>query len=177
MARKSHPQPLTLTDPRIVDDHDYLDNPRSPLSPRSPKSPRSPFRFSSKKAQAEGEQPPMQSSDSQRARTTLPPTQNTVSLPSLDSFTSAQGPEKLELDKEQRPARSGFFSNYKASKSSSRLQPNQDAIRQPAEDSMSRDTERPSKVSSQETSRSGTTRLVSLLSSDANANPKCLIRT
>ncbi|KAH6671360.1 hypothetical protein B0J14DRAFT_93765 [Halenospora varia] len=155
MARK--PQPLTLTDPRTVDaEHQFLDNnprsplsPLSPLSPTSPKSPRSPFRFSTKKSQIQGAQP-MQVPDSHNSRTTLPPPQTSVSLSSLQQYTGAS--EAPEKEKQQRPARSGFFSNYKASKSSSRLQ-NAEQVRQVTEDNMSRDTDRPGKVSSQETSR------------------------
>lgn len=172
MARK--PQPLTLTDPRTVDaEHQFLDNnprsplsPLSPLSPTSPKSPRSPFRFSTKKSQIQGAQP-MQVPDSHNSRTTLPPPQTSVSLSSLQQYTGAS--EAPEKEKQQRPARSGFFSNYKASKSSSRLQ-NAEQVRQVTEDNMSRDTDRPGKVSSQETSRTGTTRSVSSLTFRRKAN-------
>jgi hypothetical protein len=151
MARKS-PQPLTLTDPRSVDPQQ-----QSPLSPKSPTSPKSPFRFSSKKGQ--GEQPPMQIADTLSIRSTFPPSQNSVSLPSLQIDSTASGaPEKQEREK---PARSGFFSNYKASKSSSRLQHADAAKHSTTEESMSRDTDRPGKVSSQDVSRIGTTPSVS----------------
>jgi hypothetical protein len=161
MARKSTPQPLTLADPTIVnDEHNFIDSPRSPLSPKSPRSPRSPFNFSSssRKTQPKGEQPPMQAADSQQLRSTLPPSQTTPSLSTLQQTSGASGGQ--DNQERERPSRSGFFSNYKASKSSSRLQQNADTVKQAAEDKMSRDTDRAGiggKVSSQEKPRSGTT--------------------
>jgi hypothetical protein len=164
MARKSTPQPLTLADPANAnDEHDFLD---SPLSPKSPKSPRSPFRFTSstKKGggQSQVDQPSMHAADPPQNRTTnLPPFQTTPSLSALQP--SSAGSSGEERQERERPTRSGFFSNYKASKSSSRLQ-SQDAGRLVIEDSMSRDTDRPAmsgKVSSQEATRSGTTHSVS----------------
>ena len=166
MVRKSTPQPLTLAESSNVDDeHDFLDSPRSPLSPKSPKSPRSPFKFTSTKrgATSQGEQS-MHAADPQQNRTTnLPPSQTSASLSALQQSSAASTGE--ERQDRERPTRSGFFSNYKASKSSSRLQ-SQDAGRQVTEDSMSRDTDRPAmsgKVSSQEATRSGTTHSVSSL--------------
>jgi hypothetical protein len=161
MARKSTPQPLTLPDPTAVDDEqDFIDNPRSPLSPKSPKSPRSPFRFNTKKTQSE--QPHMQGAESQ-TRATIPSSQTNFSLNAIPPYSgNFEGQESQE---NQRPSRSGFFSNYKASKSSSRLQ-NSDTARQAPEDSMSRDTDRPAmsgKVSTKETARTGTTFIVSSL--------------
>lgn len=155
MSRKSIPTALKLTPP---DDQDLIDNARSPLSPISPKSPRSPFRFNSgKKERAQIDQALMQQSDSQQPRTTLPPSQQTLSLPALDQYAGTS--EKQEKD---RTSKGGFFANYKASKSSSRLQ-NSDTPRQRSED-MSTDTDRPAmsgKVSSKENSRTGTTFSVS----------------
>lgn len=155
MARKSSPQPLTLTDPNTANAEvrDTFNDQRSPLSPKTPKSPRSPFRFTSKRGQADGDQPLMQVSDLQPPRATLPPS-TTVSLPSLQQVSGAPEAHDRQERERERPVRSGFFSNYKASKSSSRLQ-NAEAAKQLAEDSMSRDG-RPSEVSSQKASRTGT---------------------
>lgn len=182
-ARKSNPpQPLSLAagsnfnnPPQSQQLFSTIDSPspKSPLSPISPKSPKSPFRLSTKKGQYQGEHPSiqLQPAESQPSRTTLPPSQNTVSLPSLQQYSdnAALGPEKQERERD-RPARTGFFSNYKASKSSSRIQ-NSDTIRQVTEDSMSRDTERPTmpeRVPSQEHARTGTT-FYSLAPSSAGA--------
>jgi hypothetical protein len=162
MARKSTPQPLTLPGPTIGNDaHELIDSPntRSPLSPKSPRSPRSPFKFTSSK---KGEEPSMQPPETQTPRATLPSSQTTPSLSTTQqSSVASAGHDKQDQD---RPVRSGFFSNYKASKSSSRLQ-NSDTVRQVPEDSMSRDTDRPTamsgKVSSQETAKAGTTIFVS----------------
>ncbi|TVY89828.1 putative Rho-type GTPase-activating protein [Lachnellula willkommii] len=158
------PQPLSLgvgsnfNNPQSQQLSSTIDSPspKSPLSPISPKSPKSPFRLSTKKGQYQGEHPSiqLQPAESQPSRTTLPPSQNAVSLPSLQQYSdnAAVGPERQERD---RPARTGFFSNYKASKSSSRIQ-NSDTIRHVTEDTMSRDTERPTmsgRVPSQEHAR------------------------
>jgi hypothetical protein len=173
MARKSNPQPLTLGDGSNLNvnvnpqhNSNFIDGPRTPLSPISPRSPNSPFRLSTKKAQGQnqGEHPSMQPAELQQSRTTLPPSQNTDSLPSLQQYSGAAavGPPERQQERErerERPSRSGFFSNYKASKSSSRLQ-NSDTVRQVTEDSMSRDTDRPAisgRISSQENTRTGTT--------------------
>ena len=160
MTRKSTPQPLTLTDPSVVVDEYENDSPRSPYSVKSPKSPRSPFRFNSSK-KSQSELPSMQAAEPQ-SRSNLPPSQ---SLSSLDQYPSASGQQKQERD---RPAISSFFSNYKAAKSSSRLQ-NSESARPVTEDSMSRDTDHPSmagKVSTKETTRTGTTHSVSSVFSD-----------
>jgi hypothetical protein len=161
MARKSTPQPLTLPDPTVVDDEqDFIDSPRSPLSPKSPKSPRSAFRFNTKKTQSE--QPHMQAAESQ-TRATIPTCQTNFSLNAILPYSGDSEFGGQESQENQRPSRSGFFSNYKASKSSSRLQ-NSDTARQAPEDSMSRDTDRPAmsgKVSTKETARTGTTFIVS----------------
>jgi len=193
MARKSNPQPLTLNAgaDAASQEHNFNDlsihSPGTPLSPKSPRSPKSPFRFSTKKGQGlqsgqetaynQGDLPSLQAADSQQSRTTLPPSQNTVSLPSLQQYQGASGgPERQERERE-RPSRSGFFANYKASKSSSRLQ-NSDSVRQVTEDSMSRDTDRPAmsgKVPSQENIRTGTTSFVSsvLLMRTHTNSPSC----
>ena len=142
MARKSTPQPLTLADPKnlVNDEQDSFG--RSPLSPKSPKSPRSPFRFNSKKnsstqiQQSQPDQSLMQASDTQQFRATLPPSHTAPSLSSTQTSEVSGTQEKQE-----RPSRSGFFSNYKASKSSSRLQQTE-TVRQVQDDTMSRDTDR-----------------------------------
>jgi hypothetical protein len=166
MARKSTPLPLTLADASIVDDeHGFLHSPTSsPLTSKSPKSTISPYIFTTKKgAQSQGEEPPqMQPADPQQKRTNpmLPPSQTSPSLSALQQSSAASsGRERQERE---RPARSGFFSNYKASKSSSRLQPS-DTGRPVTEGDMSRETDRPAlsgQVLSQETNCSGTIYLV-----------------
>jgi len=165
MARKSSPQPLTLGSTNFVDENDlnFIDGSKSPLSPKSPKSPRHPFKFTTKKQRSPVEQPPMQAAEPPQTRGDLPQSQT---LPALYQYSAAPGGEENNKERE-RPARSGFFANYKASKSSSRLQPTDNkAI---TEDSMSRDTDRPAmsgKVSSQDTTRNGTTILFRSSSSD-----------
>ncbi|KAL2072624.1 hypothetical protein VTL71DRAFT_11967 [Oculimacula yallundae] len=141
MARKSTPEPLTLPTNVVENDPNFVG---SPLSPKSPISPRSPFRFSSKSS--------MQAAESQQPRNkVLSSSQTTPSLSAISQ--SSGGSEKQQLKKE-RPARSGFFANYKASKSSNRLQNSSDPANQP--DRMSGDTDRPGmpgRVSSKETTR------------------------
>lgn len=170
-------------------------SPRSPLSAKSPKSPRSPFKFNTKKSQLsqvqaqvqeqqeqqekqqhqQQEQPQrdetssMQEDNSQTSGkdlsiTTGIPTSQT--LPSLSSFQSSRSSDKVGV--KERPSRTGFFSNYKASKSASKLQSSNISRQVNAIDdnNMSRDTDRPAmsgKVSSLETNRSGTTHFVSSL--------------
>lgn len=132
------------------EEHDFNDSTRSPLSPKSPKSPRSLFRSNNpKKTQAD--QPLMQPPDSQFSQTNLPPS---ASLSSLQTHTPVS-----EKNEKGRLARSGFFSNRKASKSSSQLQNNSATLKQGPED-MSRDTDRPAmsgKVSTKENSRTDST--------------------
>jgi hypothetical protein len=157
MARKSIPQPLTLANSLTLDDeHNSIDHPRSPFSPTSPKSPRSPFNFKNSK-KTPIDQSLMQPVDLQQPQATLSPAQQSLSLPTLQ-----QSPITQEKQEKDRSSRSGFFANYKASKSSSRLQ-NSETAKQSLED-MSRDTDRgtmPGKVSSRENSRTGTTHSVS----------------
>lgn len=94
-------------------------------------------------------------------------------LPSLSSFqpsSSPRTPDKVVGIKE-KPSRTGFFSNYKASKSASKLQSSSSSnisrqVNVVEDNNMSRDTDRPAmsgKVSSQDTKRSGTTHSVSSL--------------
>ena len=151
MTRKTVPQPLTLAGSTAVDEqqyeHDFIDSPRSPLSLKSPKSPRSPFRFTRTK-ESQSELPSMQAAEYQ-TRSNLPPSQ---SSPSVQQYT-AVGQE----NQEPAASKSRFFNNYKAAKSSSRLQ-NSESAASVTEDSMSRDTERPSmagRVSSKEAKRTG----------------------
>ncbi|CAG8976600.1 hypothetical protein HYALB_00002113 [Hymenoscyphus albidus] len=167
MVRKSNPEPLTLTESRTAEGETgnrFLDNSQSPLSSsKSPKSPRSPFRLKSKKPSAsETESPQNQTrtrtnDDDQR---TTP--QDTASLPLLQPQTTAteglvaeakEAPQKAERVKEQRPARGGFFSKNKATKNSNQAKANsKTSAKSTAEESMSKDTDRPSKVSAQDTS-------------------------
>jgi hypothetical protein len=162
MTRKNTPQPLTLGNTSVVDDdhHDFIDCPRTPLSLKSPKSPKSPpFRFNrSKKPQSDFafEAPSMQAAEQNQPPSNLPPSEPSSSFQQYP----AAGQENQE-----RPAKTGFFSNYKAAKSSSRLQ-NSESAQPVTEDNMSRDTERPGmagKVSIKETRRAGTTHAVSSL--------------
>lgn len=140
MARKSTPQPLTLPTTIVSDENDFIDSPRSALSPKSPRSPRSPFRFNSKKSQSDFQS--IEAVESQQV-SSIPASQTS---PSLSTTNNTIIPEK----ERERPSRSGFFSNYKASKSSSRLQ-NQER----RQEEMSRDTDpaMSTKVSTKENSR------------------------
>jgi hypothetical protein len=157
MARKP-PQPLTLTSDSIktnANDQNFLETP-TPLSPKSPKSPKSPFRFTTKKTQLQAENTPSMHVADLQTRSTLPPSQTTPSLSTLHYPAAAGGEEGRERERE-RPTRSGFFSNYKASKSSSRLQ-SENA--KSVNEEMSRDSDRPAmtgKGSSNESARNGKT--------------------
>ena len=152
-------QPLTLDESVTVpDDSQHVESPRTPITPKSPRSPRSPFRFAGKKAQLDDEMPQMQAADPQ-SRANLPPSHTTPSLSNLQRAATGAHDEKNERG---QPTRSGFFANYKASKSSSRLQ--SDSARPTNEESISNHAERPiitRKVSTQEPIRPGTTLLVS----------------
>jgi hypothetical protein len=162
MARRSNLEPLTLDESTTAPDTlQYVEGPKTPVTPKSPRSPRSPFRFTTKKPQLEDDQPPTHAADPP-SRTALPASHTTPSLSTLQRQAAHAGEEKN--DKGQ-PARSGFFGNYKASKSSSRLQ--SDSARPASEDNMSTDADRSvitRKVSSQEPTRSGTTHPVSAFS-------------
>ena len=146
MARKSQPQPLTLPDNNIHHEHEYIDSPRTPLSIKSPKSPTSLFRFSTKKTTiGQGALPSMQPTHSPHLRSELPQSQT---LPELNQ--NRGGEENQELEKSTR---SGFFGNYKASKSQKSLD------QRSVGETMSRDTDRPIMservVSAKETNRNG----------------------
>lgn len=150
MARKSTPQPLTLSNPQAVNDNveNLKNDNRSPLSPTSPKTPRSPFRFTTSSKKLQSEETSMQASES--SRSTLP--QTTVSLSDIP-YRAAQ-----ETAGERRPPKSGFFSNFQASKSSSRLQNSERYT--VSEEDMSKDTDQPAmtgRVSSKEPPRTGMT--------------------
>ncbi|KAG9241878.1 hypothetical protein BJ878DRAFT_203689 [Calycina marina] len=121
MARKSQPQPLMLPD-NVNSGSDsqkpsYADSPKSPLSIKSPKSPKSPsiFRFPAKKTPPSPPQigQSMQSTHASHNRSQL--TQS-VTLPALNQYTV-----KEENQDREKPTRSGFFSNYKATKSQKSL--------------------------------------------------------
>ena len=162
---KATPQPLSMTadSSQLTADenHDSIASPSTPstASPRSPVTPGSPFRFTSKKSydkKHQQQQQLMQAAGEPTFGNKEISTSQTAPSLSTPPLSASSGEER---DKESRPARGGFFANYMASKSSSRLQPTE-TIRKVSEDSMSRDTDRPAmsgKVSSQETKRSGTT--------------------
>jgi hypothetical protein len=190
MVRKTGLQPLTLSEPSKgrgdatnSEEHNTVESPLTPLSAKSPRSPRSPFRFNTKKSQSQSQsqssptaqqQQDLRERDEPSARTTDPQTSTFVrdlptsqTLPSLSAIHSSRDPDKFGV--RERPSRTGFFANYKASKSSNKPQV-ADSARQviAVEEDMSRDTDRPAmnvKVSSQDTKRSGTTHFVSSLPS------------
>lgn len=155
MARKSTPLTLNLAPAPLDNERNYVDSSQSPLSLVSPKSPRSPFtsRFSTKKGE---QQASMQASDQPQNRLTPSISNSSFHQPP----TSSGGEGRQDRDK---ATRSGFFSNYKASKSSSHLQP-RDAPNKKSEDSMSRDSDRPTmsgKVSASDAMTTGKTHSVS----------------
>ncbi|CCU74894.1 putative rho GTPase activator [Blumeria hordei DH14] len=130
MGRKSiSPQPLNLPDPKSISDHlHFLDSARSAGSPVSPTSKlsgtRSPFKFNSKKAQAQT-LPATENTQSSKQAPDIPP--SSVTLPFHQPAVSQQTPpnEPAEVEKperRERASRSSFFNNYKASRSSNRLQ-------------------------------------------------------
>lgn len=86
-------------------------------------------------------------------------------VPSLSQYSAAE--ENNTSRERERPARTGFFSNYKASKSTTRFQSSADAARPGTQDSMSRDAEqRPAmagRVSSKESTRNSKTHFVSVV--------------
>ncbi len=149
MGRKPTPQPLAISS-STGDDHEnnIADaGPKSAPSLRSPRSPRSPFRFSTKLGQGFGDHPSMQASEEQQCRRNLSSSPTTPSQSTFQQPFGSDRPEGRERGQERdrpstSPVKGGFFANYKASKSSSRLQP-ADTIRQVTEDTMSRDTDRP----------------------------------
>jgi hypothetical protein len=165
MGRKATPQPLAIP-PASIDDEENNNNvdpgPKSAPSLRSPRSPRSPFRFSTKLGQGFGDHPSMQPPEEQERRRNFTSSPTTPSQPSFQQPLGSERQEGRSRGQEQdrpstSPGKSGFFSNYKASKSSSRLQP-VDTIRQVTEEPMSRDTDRPAapvKVANSEIRRRG----------------------
>ncbi|TGO27333.1 hypothetical protein BPAE_0043g00050 [Botrytis paeoniae] len=100
----------------------------------------------------------------------IPTSQTLPSLSSFQSSSSPRTPDKV-IGIKEKPSRTGFFSNYKASKSASKLQSSSSSnisrqVNVVEDNNMSRDTDRPAmsgKVSSQDTKRSGTTHFVSSL--------------
>jgi hypothetical protein len=171
MARKQNPQPLDISS--AGNDHGTVDNgSKTSLSLKLPKSPRSPIRFSTKfggsgqHLQSFGEHPSMQAGDQQEHH------RNTLCSPTTESFQSFHAPASAGQGgyEQERPAtastKSGFFSNYMASKSANRLQ-SSDTSRSVSEGRMSRDSDRPSmpgKTSASEAKRNGKTSKVSFCS-------------
>ncbi|TGO35617.1 hypothetical protein BHYA_0152g00220 [Botrytis hyacinthi] len=100
----------------------------------------------------------------------IPTSQTLPSLSSFQSSASPRTPDKV-VGIKAKPSRTGFFSNYKASKSASKVQSSSSSnisrqVNVVEDNNMSRDTDRPAmsgKVSSQDTKRSGTTHSVSSL--------------
>jgi hypothetical protein len=152
MGRKPIPQPLDISTTGHDENNHVNPGPKSAPSLRSPRSPRSPFRFSTKGGQGFRDHPSMQAPEElQERRLNI---SSSPTTPSQATFSQAFGLDRQErLEARDRgqsvqerdrpstsPAKGGFFSNYKASKSSSRLQPS-DSVRQVTEETMSRDTE------------------------------------
>lgn len=154
MGKRDIPQALAIPS---VDDlaKDELDQPPlSGLSLKSPKGPRSPFRFSSKLQF--GTNQSIQAHQDQ-------PTSPTIESPfanRVQTSTSGTQQEKFATS----PAKGGFFSNYKASKSASRLQPTGQLDGGSGDDDgrkMSRDLNRPAISSRVSGTDKGKTTLVS----------------
>lgn len=157
--------------------------PVTPMTPKSPKSPRSPFRFAAKRPPLDDDKPQTQTHTADpQSRANLPPSLTTPALSSLQQQQQRQQQQQQQQQQraagsvtdekaergqhqqqpQQQSTRSGFFGNYKASKSSSRLQA--DNARPATEEGISRDEQNPGttrKVSAQEPTASGTTVLVS----------------
>lgn len=155
MTRKQIPQPLAISSSA---NDDISNGPPSSRSLKSPKSPRSPFRFSSKPAQTLVDQQLMPGAELNLSSS--PPGNSIFSSQQSQQSSTSGRKEKQERDQQSTsPAKSGFFSNYKASKSSSRLQP-AGTIQQVSEEAMSKDTDTGTmnpKVSTSETKGSGET--------------------
>jgi hypothetical protein len=164
MGRKPTPQPLAISPTSFNEEENIIiePGPKSAPSLRSLRSPRSPFRFSTKVGQDFGDHPSVQPGEEHEHRRNFSSSPTTPSQPSFQQPSGSDRQEGRSLGQEQArpstsPGKGGFFSNYKASKSSSRLQPI-DTIRPVAEDTMSRDTDRPrasTKVASSEPRRRG----------------------
>ena len=166
MGRKPTPQPLAISPTSLNDEeNDIIEpGPKSAPSLRLPRSPRSPFRFSTKLGQGFGDQPSMQPAEEHEQRRNFSSSPTTPLQPSFQQPSGSGRQEGRSRGQEQvrpstSPGKGGFFSNYKASKSSSRLQP-VNTIRQVTEETMSRDTDRPiasTKVASSDARRRGNT--------------------
>ena len=174
MARKATPQPLSISSSQreaAGEEGDTLDaGPKSSSqSLKSPRSPRSPFRFSTKLGQGFGDQHSMHASDRQEHRRDHPLSPTSTSLPSPQEPQVAARQTSRDrgriLDRPATsPAKGGFFSNYIASKSSSRLQPSETQAAQPGGSAMSRESDRPAlpgKTLSSDRNRSGETHSIS----------------
>lgn len=150
-SRKPVPEPLILDSiPTATGEDTQSPAPPTAKSPRSPHSPFRPFTSSSRRqGQDDLESQFMHEADPERQ---IPVSQTVPALPpSHQSSTSAAGAQDPQPPQHRRPSRAGFFSNYKASKSASRLTAAESA--RAAEGNMSRDTDRPAmsgKVSSQD---------------------------
>jgi len=166
MGRKPTPQPLALSPTSFTEEENNIIEPGPKTAPslRSPRSPRSPFRFSTKLGQGFGDQPSIQSTEEHEYQRIFSSSPTTPSQSSFQQSSVSDRQEGRSRGQEQArpstsPGKSGLFSNYKASKSSSRLQP-VDTIRQVPEETMSRDTDRPivsTKVTSSEARKRGNT--------------------
>lgn len=110
-------------------------SPLTPLSPTTPKSPRSPFKFTLKPASynnsiGPGGRPSMQVPDAQQHRkqerddenrsSTTPTSPQLFHLDSQNQTASAKTAEAI-AEGPKRQGKGGFFSNYKASKSTSKV--------------------------------------------------------
>jgi hypothetical protein len=147
MVRKPTPQPLAISQEQNQQTNNIDPGPKSAPSLRSPASPRSPFRFSTKVNQGFGDHVSMQATEEQDQRRNFSSSPSTPAQPTFHKHSASVRPEALEPREEQgrpstSPAKGGFFSNYKASKSSRRLQ-DANITRQEVEETMSRDTDRP----------------------------------
>ncbi|KHJ33322.1 putative rho gtpase activator [Erysiphe necator] len=154
MTRKSvPPQPLKLTDPKSISDHsnslETASPTPSPISPTAKLSSRSPFKFNSKKVFApaesttQSERASRPGTESQNPIPSSPLSQTTFSLISLSiSSTEQEGHERRE-----KSSRSSFFSNYKASRSLSRLQTESGKKVLTSGGSMAKDTDKSGLVS------------------------------
>ncbi|POS85613.1 hypothetical protein EPUL_004221 [Erysiphe pulchra] len=157
MTRKSvPPQPLKLTDPKSNNDnsnsHENASPTPSPISPTAKSSSRSPFKFNSKKVFAttesttQSERVSRPGTESQYPTPSSPLSQTAFSLTSLSiSTVDQEGHERRE-----KPSRSSFFSNYKASRSLSRLQTDCSKKLLTPGGSMAKDTEKTGLVSHKE---------------------------
>ncbi|RKF60661.1 putative rho gtpase activator [Erysiphe neolycopersici] len=157
MTRKSvPPQPLKLTDPKSNNEHsnshENASLTPSPISPTAKSSSRSPFKFNSKKVFAttesatQSERVSRSGTEYQYPTPSSPLSQTAFSLTSLSiSTVDQEGHERRE-----KPSRSIFFSNYKASRSLSRLQIDSSKKLLTPGESMAKDTEKTGLVSHRE---------------------------